>query len=62
MQTESGVLLSDDVLFTFERSLDGVGGMPKEPNKRYADERAREERKLRDRFNELGLLEDCTEP
>ncbi len=137
MQTEAGVLLSDNVLYTFERSLDSVGGMPKEPNKRYAvirqattvkrrgqalildvevafddpqvsrlvcsklltsfieerlerravvlerrlrlidedlkkakgpraeqlkDERAREERKLRDRFNELRLLEACTEP
>jgi hypothetical protein len=26
------------------------------------DERAREERKLRDRFNELRLLEACKEP
>ncbi|MCU0698019.1 MAG: hypothetical protein MUC96_15970 [Myxococcaceae bacterium] len=137
MATEAGVVLSDNVLFVFEKALDSVAGMPKEPNKRYAlirqattvkrrgsslildievsfddpqvskfvcgklltsyieerlerravtserrlrlideelkkakgpradqlkDERAREERKLRDRFNELRLLEACTEP
>lgn len=137
MQTEAGVLMSDNVLFSFERELDTVGGMPKEPNRRYAvirqaatvkrrgqslildvevafddaqvakficgkllsgfveerverravlserrirliddelkkakgpraeqlkDERAREERKLRDRFNELRILEACSEP
>lgn len=137
MQTEAGVVLSDNVLFVFEKALDSIAGMPKEPNKRYAlirqattvkrrgaslildvevsfddpqvarfvcsrlltsyveerverravaserrirlideelkrtkgprleqlkEERAREERKLRDRFSELRLLEACTEP
>lgn len=36
MQTEAGLLLGDNVLATFEKELDQVKGMAKEPGKRFA--------------------------
>lgn len=35
MQTEAGVVLSDNVLAAFDRELDRVEGLPKEATKRY---------------------------